>query len=180
MKLIEILCSAGPRATQYRIWGAIFVITFYCCNPVKQVLKSNDKTQQVVDKWLECNPVKIDTNYVYKPGDTITHLLIGYDTTVLRDTLNRIDTIRIKERTLKLQTVHDTVTRTINGDNRLLNECQRAIAGKEAAVQDARAKENDARAAANKWIIRFWSLIGIIVVILAVTVFLKFKPGIKL
>lgn len=175
MKLIDILRSASPRATEYRIWGAIFVIVLCCCNPVKQVLKSNDKTQQVVDKWLERNPVKIDTAYVYKPGDTITHLLVGYDTTVMRDTLNRIDTVRIKERTIKLQTIHDTITRTINGDNRLLNECQRAISGKESQVQDARAKENDARAAANKWIIRFWSLIGIVILVTAVLIAIRLK-----
>lgn len=172
MKFIDILRSAGPRETKIRIGFAIFVILFYCCNPVKKVLDSNDKTQRVVDAWLQRNPVRADTSYVYSPGDTITHLLIGYDTTVVTDTFNRVDTIRIKERTVKLQLVHDTLTRTIT-DPRLLNECQRSNA-------ELRAREVEAKSDADKWMVRFWACIGIVLAALGAIAFFKFKPSIKL
>lgn len=54
---------------------AILAILFYFattgCNPVKKVLKSEEKMQQVVVEYRKKHPAKNDTFYI--PGDTITN-----------------------------------------------------------------------------------------------------------
>lgn len=42
------------------------------CDPVKRVLKSEDKTLRVVDAYIQKHPFKNDTTITYLPGKTIT------------------------------------------------------------------------------------------------------------
>ena len=58
-------------------------VAVFACNPVKQVLKDDKKTQAVVDSFLLRHPYKNDTLTQYLPGKTDT--LAQYFT--LRDTI---------------------------------------------------------------------------------------------
>jgi len=142
----------------------VFAIIGYCCSAEKRVLKDTDKTQRVVNAYLIKHPARIDTFYNYKPGDTVTQLIIGFDTTIVRDTINRRDTVKITETKLKIQTVRDTVVKTIV-DNKLLQACQDGLAkvdyDKKQAVLDKQAAENELMRC--KTLIA--GLIGIIVII---------------
>lgn len=64
----------------YCLLFMLSVLIAVSCNPVKRVLNDPAKTQQVVDKYLQDYPVNHDTIITYLPGDTITSMLIGYDT----------------------------------------------------------------------------------------------------
>lgn len=150
----------------------VMAIVGYCCSAEKRVLKDTDKTQRVVNAYLIKHPARIDTFYSYKPGDTVTQLIIGYDTTIVRDTINRRDTFKITETKLKIQTIHDTVTKTII-DNKLLQACQDGLAkndyDKKQATLDKQAADN--RAAS--WKLKFW--LSIILWVILVSVFVKIK-----
>lgn len=175
MKLIDILRSAGPRETNIRICMAIAAVVLCCCNPVKKVLDSEEKTNKVVTKWLTTHPLTIDTTYKYLPGDTVTQLLIGYDTTYIRgDTVNRRDTVKIKETTVKTRTVRDTVVKTIT-DNRLLIAAQQGLQRRDADLVTEKGKAVDARAAAMKWKMYFWLLVAAVVVSTLVYLLIKLK-----
>jgi hypothetical protein len=47
--------------------GILFLV--FGCNPVKQVLKSKERTAQVVREYIKDNPAKNDT--IFKPGEVI-------------------------------------------------------------------------------------------------------------
>lgn len=160
MKIVDILRSASPAMTRIRIGYALALIVLCCCNPVKKVLDSEEKTNKVVVKWLQKHPLTIDTSYKYLPGDTVTQVIIGYDTTfVPGDTITRRDTLKIKETTVKVRTVRDTVVKTIT-DNRLLMAAQEGLLRRDADLVTAKSERVDARAAANKWRMYFWLLVA--------------------
>ena len=48
----------------------LFYLAIGGCNPVKQVLKSQQKTEEVVREYVKTNPPKNDTAFI--PGDTLT------------------------------------------------------------------------------------------------------------
>lgn len=142
---------------RYLVVFICFFFIGYGCNPVKRVLKSTEKTQQVVDAWLQRTPIGTDTAYKYLPGDTVTQILIGYDTAYIKgDTVHKVDTIKIKERAIKLLTVRDTLVKTIT-DNRLVTGCQTAL-------NNALLAKKDSDALAVKWKWKFWGLLAIIVI----------------
>jgi hypothetical protein len=173
MKIMDILRSASPADTEMRIWAALILIVLCCCNPVKRVLDSNSKTQQVVDAYIMRTPFKVDTTYKYLPGDTLTQVLVGYDTAFIKgDTVNRIDTVKIKETTLKVRTVRDTVIKTVT-DNRMLSGCQQSLLVKEAEYLTAKTGQDEAKVDARKWMYRFWGLV--VGIILAVGVYTAIK-----
>lgn len=47
----------------------IIILLFASCNPVKQVLKSKEKTETVVREYVKVNPPKNDTLFI--PGEVI-------------------------------------------------------------------------------------------------------------
>jgi hypothetical protein len=150
--------------TRIRIGYALALIILCCCNPVKKVLDSEEKTNKVVTGWLKTHPLTIDTTYKYLPGDTVTQVIIGYDTTFIPgDTINRRDTVKIKETTVKVRTVRDTVVKTIV-DNRLLIAAQQGLQRRDADLVTEKGKAVDARATANKWRLYFFILLAVCVV----------------
>jgi hypothetical protein len=89
--------------------AALFYFATSGCNPVKQVLKSPEKTEAVVVEYVKRNPPKNDTNYVYMPGDTIETFQVIYDSVRLPYPVNHKYTeIRTIERTV-VDTIKETV-----------------------------------------------------------------------
>lgn len=151
----KLLRSASPKATQLRAYFAVIVIVLACCcNAEKRVLNDADKTQHVVNKYLETHPARTDTVTSYIPGDTVTSLLVSYDTTVVRDTLNRRDTVKVKETLTKYINRVDTVVKTINNFD-LLKECQTGLATSEYERKQAAVDVKAAQVDAGKWKIYF-------------------------
>lgn len=58
----------------------LLFLSIIACNPVKQVLKSPDKTQKVVDGYLKIHPFVNDTTEHFTPGDTTTEIINDVDT----------------------------------------------------------------------------------------------------
>lgn len=175
MKIIEILRSTSHPSIIARICLAVLIIFLYCCNSEKRVLNNPEKTQNIVNKYLETHPARTDTVNRFIPGDTITQLLVGYDTTVVHDTLNRRDTIKIRTTTEKIITRVDTFERKINNYD-LLTECQQGLAKVDFDRKQALIDKQAASAEADKWRFRFWLVLIIFIVSLAIAVF---KPKIS-
>jgi hypothetical protein len=160
------------------------LIVLYCCNSEKKVLRNPEKTQNVVNAWLKAHPLKIDTNFVYIPGDTTTTLLIGYDTTTVRDTVtNLVEKIVTKTKTVT-NTVHDTVKVTIGCSGvkepcALLKAAQDGLAGKTAQYDQQVLETQRQKLRADKWKFRFWVGVSIFGLLVALVIGIKlFKPRI--
>lgn len=160
MKILDLLRSASPQAMRIRIIVVILAIVFYCCNSEKQVLKNSDKTQHVVNKWLETHPARIDTLVNTRPGDTVTQLLVAYDTTLVKDTVTNVFTKVIYRTNTITRSIHDTTTVTIR-DNRLLIACQNGLAASDYNAKQAKVSADQFKLTADRWKLYFWILIAI-------------------
>ena len=150
------------------------LIVVYCCNPVKKVLNSNDKTKQVVDSWLANNPIKSDTTFKYLPGDTTTSLLVSYDTATIHDTVSNVIEKTITKTKTVTNTVHDTVKVTINSN--LLVECQSALRDRNNALEVQKLAEQRQKLRADKWLLYFIIESIIFGACIALAIYLKLKP----
>lgn len=160
------------------------LICLYCCNAEKKVLNSKDKTQNVVNAWLKAHPLKIDTNWVYVPGDTTTTLLIGYDTTTVWDTVTKFITQTVTKTKVVTNTVHDTVKVTIGCSGvkepcALLKAAQDGLASKMSQYDQQVLETKRQELRADKWKFRFWLGVSILALLVALFVGVKlFKPRI--
>ena len=102
--------------------AAIVILSLVSCNPVKQVLKSEFKTRQVVDSFIKKYPFKNDTTIKYLPGKTdTTTKYIPY-----RDSIDKVvpcDSFTIKtpqgttvsvDKYRKLKIINNSLSREIN------------------------------------------------------------------
>jgi hypothetical protein len=137
---------------------APILIVVYCCNSEKRVLKDADKTQNVVNKYLQTHPARTDTVTRVKSGDTVTQLLIGYDTTLVRDTINKEITRTIYQTKIIIKHLTDTVERTIT-NNALLQACQEGLSGSEYKYKQATIEAKGSRLNADKWRLFFIAVI---------------------
>lgn len=147
-----------------------FLIGFYCCNSEKRVLNDADKTQHVVNKYLQTHPARTDTVTSIIPGDTVTTLLIAYDTTTVRDTVNHLNTIKVTQTVTKYINRVDTLIKVVT-DNRLLQVCQESLANSDYDKKQATIDVKAAKVEASKYKLYFIVLClcvagGIVVLIL--------------
>lgn len=93
------------------------------CNPVKQVLKDQDKFQQVAQEVIRSGMCANDTTFIVKSDTTIqVDTLIQNDTTIQVETRNDTTYLtRLKYRDIiKSITIHDTI-KSVVVDNARLN-----------------------------------------------------------
>jgi hypothetical protein len=160
------------------------LIMLYCCNAEKKVLNSEKKTQNVVNAWLKAHPLKIDTNFVYLPGDTTTTLLINYDTATVRDTVTKFITQTVTKTKTVTNTVHDTVKVTIGCSGvkdpcALLKAAQEGLASKMNQYDQQVLENQRQKLRADKWKFRFWLAVSIFGALVALVVGVKlFRPRI--
>lgn len=160
------------------------LIMLYCCNAEKKVLNSEKKTQNVVNAWLKAHPLKIDTNFVYIPGDTTTTLLFSYDTATVRDTVTKFITQTVTKTKTVTNTVHDTVKVTIGCSGvkepcAMLKAAQDGLASKMNQYDQQVLENQRQKLMADKWRFRFWVAVSIFALLVALVVGIKlFKPRI--
>lgn len=152
------------------------LISLYCCNSEKKVLRDPEKTQHVINAWLIKQPLKIDTTISYLPGDTVTTLVVAYDTTTVRDTVTQMVERQIVKTRTVTNTIHDTVKIKIT-DPRLLKACQDGLATNANALIKQTQDTEAQKILTGKWQLRFWSIVLVIGFIIAVIALLKYiKP----
>jgi hypothetical protein len=183
MRFVAFLRSTDHRATRIRLGAALCVIVLACCcNAEKKVLNSEKKTQNVVNAWLKAHPLKIDTNFVFLPGDTTTTLLIGYDTATVRDTVTKYITQTITKTKTVTNTVHDTVKVTIGCSGvkepcALLKAAQDGLASKMAQYDQQVLEAQRQKLKADKWKFRFWLAVSVFSLLAGLFIGFKFfKP----
>lgn len=153
--MIKLLRSSSPEMAQFRVYFAVVVIILACCcNAEKRVLNDADKTQNVVNKYLQTHPARTDTVTSYIPGDTVTSLLIAYDTTMVRDTVNHRDTVKVNQTVTKYIKRVDTMLIKINNFD-LLKECQTGLAKSEYDRKQGVVNIEAAKVDADKWKLYF-------------------------
>jgi hypothetical protein len=185
MRFVAFLRSADKRANHIRLGAALSVIALACCcNAEKKVLNSEKKTQNVVNAWLKAHPLKIDTNFVFIPGDTTTTLLVNYDTTTVKDTItNLVERVVTKTKTVT-NTVHDTVKVTIGCSGikepcAMLKAAQDGLANKMNQYDQQVLETQRQKLRADGWRLKFWGVIIGLALLVALVVAVKiFKPRI--
>jgi hypothetical protein len=159
---------------RYSWFVAPALIAVYCCNSEKRVLKNPEKTQRVVTKWLKDQPFKTDTTYITKPGDTVTQLLIGYDTTVVRDTINKVVERTVTKTKTITNYIHDTTTITVF-DKKLLNACQQTLKGVDNDLQAKKIEADRQKVIIAGWRLKFFGLLAALVVAGSIYLLIRFK-----
>jgi hypothetical protein len=162
---------------------APILIVFYCCNSEKRVLKDTDKTQHVVSAWMKKQNFKADTVFNFIPGDTITTLLIAYDTATIHDTVtDAVDQMVITTTRTITNTIHDTVKVTLKCADgadpcALLKKSEADLVNNSIVLEEHKTGEERNKLDADKWKFRFWALVTILGILVAVVVGIKvFKP----
>lgn len=154
-----------------------FIFLAIACNAVKRVEKSPEKIQKVVDYYVKDYPIKTDTVLVH--GDTMTNVIIGYDTTIsvvpIHDTTERLHDTVIVKRITTTKTVHDTA---YIQDNKAIAAAQKLLITKDALIDAYKLQISDDRKDIAKWKFRFWLLIILLALCLGLTLYLKLKPKI--
>jgi hypothetical protein len=154
------------------------------CNAEKKVLDSEKKTQNVVNAWLKAHPLKIDTSFVFLPGDTTTTLLVNYDTATVRDTVTKFITQTVTKTKTVTNTVHDTVKVTIGCSGikepcAMLKAAQDGLASKMNQYDQQVLEAKRQKLLADKWRFRFWVAVSIFGFLAALVAAIKlFKPRI--
>jgi hypothetical protein len=170
-------------------WFVTFIIMPFTlgymssCNAEKKVLNSETKTRHVVDAWMKRQNFKADTVYSFLPGDTTTTLLIAYDTTTIHDTATNIVEKLVTRTKVITNNIHDTVKVSLkcsgSGDPcTLLKGCQDDLVNNSIVLEEHRTGEARNKLEADKWKFRFWALVTILGILVAVVVGVKvFKPS---
>lgn len=142
----------------------MLVMIALACNPVKQVLKSESKTQQVIEAYIKTHPFKNDTILTVVPGDTITTEKV--DTLTVSVTTIQKDTVRITKTNIVTRLVErritDTVKETINNYD-LVNELKREGIKKDERIKILGESVAEWKSAARSRNVKFFSLLAIVI-----------------
>jgi uncharacterized protein YcfL len=155
-------------------WLIAILLFLAGCNPVKQVLRSPEKTLVVVDKYLQKFPIHSDTTYIKVPGDSTVSTIFTSDTTVVHDTTNHTETVTVNH--YYTTTVHAYDTLKIRYTDRSLEQSlQRSLTATSVALDQRTADLNDMRVSRNKFRLWFWLVVGMIIGSVVVWITIKLK-----
>jgi hypothetical protein len=141
------------------IFSFLFYIALNGCNPVKQVLKSPEKTEAVVVEYVKRNPPKNDTTFL--PGDTLTI------TTVVKDSVKL--PFPVNHRYTETHYIDRTITDTIKViDRSFIDALNNRLTALEKEFTEMKADRDKWKSAAQ---VRLYWLIGLLLLILGAGVF---------
>ena len=144
------------------LFVALMVLIFGC-NPVKQVLKSQEKTEEVVRQYVKTNPPKNDTAFI--PGDTLTITKVVVDSIPLPYPVNHKYT--------ETHYIDRTVTDTVKViDRSFIDALNNRLSKLELEFAEMQADRDRWKGAAQ---VRLYWLIGLIVIIVGAGVFYIIK-----
>lgn len=149
----------------------VISLFFIGCNPVKKVLQSPEKTQEVVAEYVKRNPQKNDTTYL--PGDTVTITSIIVDSVPLPYPVNHKYT--------ETRYIDRTITDTVKViDRTFIDALSNRLKALEVQVSDLRVEVQEWKSKAQ---VRLYWLIGLITAIVGAGVFYvirTFQPKITI
>lgn len=150
----------------------ILLLLLVSCNPVKQVLRSPERTLAVVDNYLKRYPIKSDTTIITVPGDTTTRIEVYYDTIH-----NRYDSVVLRDVTKTVYVskyIHDTTRITIR-DNKAQETLQRTVIAQQVSIDQWKGETNIYKQEADKWKLHFWVIVAALGVTGLIALILKIK-----
>lgn len=122
----------------------LFILLFISCNPVKQVLRDQEKLEQVAKVVVAGGYCANDTTFIMKSDTTIqVDTLIQNDTTIQVETRNDTTFLtRLKYRDIiKSIIIHDTI-KSVIVDNARLNLIQGDLAAERIKSMEWEGKAN--------------------------------------
>lgn len=146
------------------------------CDPVKKVLRSPDKTLQVVEFYLTKYPIMNDTSWIKLPGDTLIESTVDTVLDLQRDTLLLDTTYYITKTVTKYRV--DTLVRTIV-DRKLQTELQKQNVRLGILLDEQKEKTATEQKDKRKW--KLWFIIICVIVgcYIGINVYKSFKPSIN-
>lgn len=139
------------------------MVLLFGCNPVKQVLKSQEKTEEVVRQYVKTNPPKNDTAFI--PGDTLTITKVVVDSIPLPYPVNHKYT--------ETHYIDRTITDTVKViDRSFIDALNNRLSKLELEFAEMQADRDRWKSAAQ---VRLYWLIGLIVIIVGAGVFYVIK-----
>lgn len=173
--------SANIVAILYLIAGILGLTFLLSGCAVKKVEKSDTKTMQVVQHYLKTHPVKNDTTFILKQGDTIRTEKKTSDT-VYKKGKDSISYATITNTIVQTKVIRDTVFRNVESHkfeaalqkdivnmNDELIKCYALITEYKAQIAELRHEES-------KWKLRFFLLLGAISLFTLYRIVSIFKP----
>ena len=148
------------------------------CSAVKRVLKDPAKVEVVGREWEKKNPC-VNDSFVAILSDT----LIKFDTTYKFkfDTINKIDIVKVVDTVLINKTIkiRDTFKVFINDNRRLtialdsVNHYKGKTAYYKVQLEEQTAQTKEQKHLKNKWMLRFWLLLLLMLGIFALYLWLN-------
>ena len=148
------------------------------CSAVKRVLKDPAKVEVVGREWEKKNPC-VNDSFVAILSDT----LIKFDTTYKYkfDTINKIDIVKVVDTVLINKTIkiRDTFKVFINDNRRLtialdsVNHYKGLSAFFKVQLEEQTAQTKEQKYLKNKWMLRFWLLLLLMLGIFALYLWLN-------
>lgn len=161
------------------IIATLILTLLFSCNPVKQVLKDNDKMIEVWEKgaligWCANDSVFINKSDTLINFDTLYALDLQVDTIFLND----VQTIVKKEvkTVTKTVTIRDTI-KTVIVDNSRVELLGNQVLKQNGIIENLKSDLKLTRQQRNKWTFRFFALLGIILVVAFRKPILTFLSG---
>lgn len=149
----------------------LFLLVLISCNPVKQVLKDNNKMKQVweagvMKDWCVNDTItKSDTSYVF---DTLYNIETNIDTITV-DSVKYITVDKVKT---VVKTVTNTITNTVTDKSkekllqRDIDSLRSQIVTLKERVQEWKEKYSEMKVERNGWRNKFWFLVAAILIYL--------------
>jgi hypothetical protein len=144
---------------QKRLIALLSIVLLAACNPVKQVLKSKEKTDEVVRQYVKENPPKNDTTFI--PGEVIFRDTTIRDSVPLPYPVNH----RYTETRIIEQHIRDTI-KVI--DRSFIEALNNRLEKLESEFTEMKADRDRWKSAAQ---IRLYWLLGLILIIVGAGVF---------
>lgn len=162
------------------IAGKVSILLLLSCNPVKQVLKDQQKFDVIAKEVIRRNYCKSDTVTVFKVKDSIVYKeIIKVDSVPCKDFDTTIGRARIKVSSgvLSFSNQDSIVYRTKTITNNIRDLAKEEVLSadiktkdsiihlKEIEIRDTKLKANEIASQSKSWMLRFWGLVSVLVLI---------------
>lgn len=162
------------------IAGKVSILLLLSCNPVKQVLKDQEKFDIIAKEVIRRDYCKTDTVTVFKTKDSIVYKeIIKVDSVPCKDFDTTIGRARIKisSGVLYFSNQDSIIYRTKTITNNIWDLSKEEVLKydikvrdslihqKEIEIRDTKIKANEVASQSRAWMLRFWGLVSVLVLI---------------
>lgn len=135
------------------------ILFFAACSPVKQVLRSPEKTLAVVGEYLKRYPLSSETKYQILPGDSIVSVDVRTDTLYIYDSAHTLPQKVVTQNIIKTIVKTDTVLKTTI-DRQGLIALQQQLVAKDIQLVQMQEDHDALLQSRNQFRLWFWLIVA--------------------